>query len=135
MSTYAEHPVLLALVLCKRFAKDRCQAFATRNLIRKPRSFEKAPHPLEIRSMLVGQSQDYDPDFLNSHETQIIHGRGNPTLADLWVTRHLIQPEVGKTPIKHDASQINTSESGIYLITSDQTTGRTSLLKRMAIRI
>ncbi|HEX5397427.1 MAG TPA: hypothetical protein VFY06_00065 [Verrucomicrobiae bacterium] len=82
--------------------------------------------------MLVGQSQDYDPDFLNSHETQIIHGRGNPTLSDLWVTRHLIQPEVGKTPIKHDVSQINTSESGIYLITSDQATGRTSLLKRMA---
>jgi len=91
----------------------------------------KNNHEQEIRSMLAGQSHDYDRDFLNSHETQLIHGRGNPTLADLWVSRHLIQPEVGTTPIKHDVAQINTSESGIYLITSDQTTGRTSLLKRM----
>jgi len=92
----------------------------------------KNNHEQEIRGMLVGQSQNYDPDFLHSHETQLIHGRGTPTLADLWVSRHLIQPEVGKTPIQHDASQINTSEPGIYLITSDQITGRTSLLKRMA---
>ena len=92
----------------------------------------KNNHEQEIRSLLVGQSDDYEPDFLNSHETQLVHGRGTPTLADLWVARHVIQPQVGNTPVKHDASHVVSIELGVFLITGDQTTGRTSLLKRMA---
>jgi hypothetical protein len=92
----------------------------------------KHAHEQQIRSMLVGESTDYDSDFLNSHETQIVHGRGNPTLVELWTPRHVIQPQAGSTPIKHDATKVIASESGVFLIIGDQITGRTSLLKRMA---
>jgi hypothetical protein len=92
----------------------------------------KLAHENKIREMIVGELVDFDPDFLNTHETQVIHGRGSPTLNDLWVQRHVVQPQVGGSPIKREAVSLLSSESGILLISADQSSGRTSLLKQMA---
>ena len=94
----------------------------------------KHNHEQNIRSLIVGASADYDADFLSSHETQIIHSRGSPTLNDLWIKRQVVQPQVGIAPIKRDEISLLTSESGVLLITGDQSTGRTSLLKRIAAK-
>lgn len=92
----------------------------------------KIAHEQQIRFMIVGVSDDFDPDFLSAHETQIIHGRGSPTLNDLWVQRHVVQQQVGSAPVKHEPVSLLSTESGILLISGEQSTGRTSLLKRMA---
>ncbi len=92
----------------------------------------KLAHEERIRALIVGPSVDFDPGFLTSHETQVVHGRGSPSLADLWVQRHVVQPQAGNAPKKHEAISLLSSESGILLVTGDQSSGRTSLLKRMA---
>ena len=92
----------------------------------------KTTHEEKIRALIVGSPVEYDPEFLSSHESQVIHGRGSPTLNDLWIKRYLVQPQVGSAPKKKDAVSLLSSESGILLISGDQSSGRTSLLKRMA---
>src|SRR6185503_10549609 len=92
----------------------------------------KLAHEQTIRALLVGPSADFDPDFLTSHEIQIIHGRGHPKLTDLWVKRHLVRPQVDAAPAKCDAISLLSGESGMQIISGDQSSGRTSLLKYLA---
>ncbi len=73
----------------------------------------------------------YDPHFLSGHETQIIHKRGAPTLTETWVQRHVSQPHVKSGIVKRDIASILTTESGIVILTGDQSSGRTSALKRL----
>jgi len=91
----------------------------------------KVAHEKQTRALIVGESNDFDPDFLSSHETQVIHGRGSPTLNDLWVQRHVVQHQVSGALVKHDPLSLLSTESGILLFTGDQSSGRTSLLKRI----
>jgi hypothetical protein len=92
----------------------------------------KNTHEQKIRTMILGAPVDFDPDFLSSHEIQLFHGRGSPSLADLWVPRRVVQLHVGEAPIKADPMTLVSSESGILLVVGEQWTGRTSLLKRIA---
>jgi hypothetical protein len=92
----------------------------------------KKDHEAQIRSQFVGSSKNYDPDFLSSHETQVNHGRGNPNLNDLWTDRNLVQPQIGGLPKKKDALSLLSTETGICIISGDESSGRTCLLKRMA---
>jgi hypothetical protein len=94
----------------------------------------KTAHEKQIRALIVGEQEDFDPDFLSAHETQVIHGRGSPTLSDLWVQRHVVQPQVSGTLVKHDPISLASGESGILLLSGDQSSGRTSLLKRIVAK-
>jgi hypothetical protein len=95
----------------------------------------KTAHEQQIRAMIIGPAVDYDPDFLKSHQTQVVHGRGSTTLNDLWVSRRVVQLQVGQMPTKSDPISLLSSESGVLLVVGDQWTGRTSLLKRMAAEV
>ena len=92
----------------------------------------KKDHEAKIRSQFVGSPKNYDPDFLSSHETQINHGRGNPNLNELWTNRNLVQPQIGGVPKKKDALSLLSTETGILIISGDESSGRTCLLKRLA---
>jgi hypothetical protein len=95
----------------------------------------KAAHEAKIRSVFLGQAIDYDPDFLDSHETQVIHSRGAPSLADLWVPRHVGQIRHGQAPLKREAVSLLEDESRVIIVSGDQWSGRTSLLKRLAAEV
>jgi hypothetical protein len=92
----------------------------------------KSAHEQSIRSLFSNEATEFDADFLNEHETQVIHGRGAPRLNDLWIPRHLVQPSTSRTLLKHDPFSLVSSETGILLISGDQSSGRSSLLKRIA---
>jgi hypothetical protein len=92
----------------------------------------KFEHEQAMRALLVGQSEEFDPEFLIAHESQVVHGRGSPSLSDLWIPRQVTQPRMNQAPAKVDATTLVSNESGVVLILGEQWTGRTSLLKRMA---
>src|SRR5579862_8809083 len=80
----------------------------------------KFKHEQRIRALVLGNPPDYDPDFLSAHETQVVHGRGSPTLNDLWVPRYVTQRELGHTPNKRDPTSLIPTESGVLLVSGDQ---------------
>ncbi len=63
----------------------------------------KLTHERKVRALIVGTNGEFDAGFLNSHETQIMHGRGEPSLSDLWVHRSVMQFRRGQVPLKRDA--------------------------------
>ncbi len=93
----------------------------------------KTDHESKIRALIVGNNFEYDAEFLNSHETQIIHGRGKPSLNDLRIDRVVIQSQSGTNSVKKNPLELISSESGVALIAGDQSSGRTSLLKQIAV--
>ena len=91
----------------------------------------KKQHENKIRTLSAGIPQGYDPDFLTSHETQLIHRRGNPTLSDLWISRNIIVPNTGSPLFKKDPQSLIPNETGLHIISGEQSSGRTSLLKQI----
>jgi hypothetical protein len=119
--------------LCKKHGKlvdVDVEAYPAETLLKA-----KFAHEQKIRAIVVGEHNEYDADFLYAHETQIVHGRGAPSLRDLWVPRSVVRLQSGGTPIKRDARALLSSEPGVILISGDQWTGRTSVLKDLAIDI
>lgn len=91
----------------------------------------KQEHEAKIRAAILPPNRDFDPDFLASHEIQVRHGRGNPSLHDLWVGREVLLHR-GRNPAKCDPLKLVRESAGVLLIAGEQGSGRTSLLKRIA---
>lgn len=91
----------------------------------------KREHEDRIRSAVLPPPREYDADFLSTHETQVRHGRGSPSLHDLWVPRHVLEYR-GRDPVKCDPLGLVRDLRGVLLVSGDQGSGRTSLLKRIA---
>ena len=91
----------------------------------------KREHEARVRSAVLPPPREFDPGFLTSHETQVRHGRGSPSLLDLWVPRQVLVHR-GRDPQKCDPLRLVRESRGVLLVSADQGSGRTSLLKRIA---
>lgn len=115
--------------LCKAHARliDVDEAKYTAEELRRI----KREHEERMRNTVFPTPRDFDAEFVNSHETQVRHGRGSPTLHDLWVERQVLVQR-GNHPVKCDPLALVRESKGVLLVSGDQGSGRTCLLKRIA---
>ena len=83
--------------------------------------------------MVVGIATGFDVDFLRSHETQVIHGRGYSGLNDLWVDRLCLLNN--RSPCSSSDGDPTSTQNKVILVENGGLAGRNGALRCMELNV